>query len=223
MIYEFRTYDLKPRSVPEFEKRSAAKIKEGRRSYSELFGFWYTEAGPLNQVVHIWPYEDLNQRIEVRAKVVEDGVWPPDNTEFVNSMRSEIFLPAPFNKDHGEARLGPVYEMRIYTYAPGDIPNVIEKWSEHIEEREKYSPLVLRAWGTQHMGPHVGIRELRSAGADSRGDPRKGCVASSRGHRAAYSGEQAAAADELLAAAVEDNRENCVSAIHASLGQAFEE
>ena len=142
MIYEFRTYDLKPRTVPDFEKRAATKIKEGRRNYSELFGFWYTEAGPLNQVVHIWPYEDLNQRGEIRAKVVEDGVWPPDNTEFVNNMRSEIFLPAPFNKEHGEAKLGPVYEMRIYTYASGDIPNVIEKWGEHIGEREKYSPLV---------------------------------------------------------------------------------
>ena len=50
MIYEFRTYDLKPRSVPEFEKRSGAKLKEGRLDYSTLFGFWYTEAGPLNQV-----------------------------------------------------------------------------------------------------------------------------------------------------------------------------
>ncbi len=156
MIYEFRTYDLKPRSVPEFEKRAAAKIKEGRRNYSELFGFWYTEAGPLNQVVHIWPYDDLNQRLEVRAKVVEKGVWPPDNTEFVNNMRSEIFLPAPFNKNHGEAKLGPVYEMRIYTYTPGDIPNVIEKWGEHIQEREKYSPLV-GAWYSELGGLNTWI------------------------------------------------------------------
>ncbi len=148
MIYEFRTYDLKPRSVPEFERRSAEKIKEGRQDYSQLFGFWYTEAGPLNQVVHIWPYEDLSQRAEVRAKVVADGVWPPDNTEFVDRMQSEIFLPAPFMKNRGEAKLGPVYEMRIYTYGAQDIPNVIAKWSEHIEEREKYSPLV-GAWHSE--------------------------------------------------------------------------
>ena len=32
MIYEFRTYDLKPRSVPMFEERAAAKIKEGVRT-----------------------------------------------------------------------------------------------------------------------------------------------------------------------------------------------
>ena len=107
MIYEFRTYDLKPRTVPDFEKRAAAKIKEGRRNYSELFGFWYTEAGPLNQVVHIWPYEDMNQRLAIRTKVVEEGVWPPDNTEFVNNMRSEIFLPAPFNKEQRGGEAGP--------------------------------------------------------------------------------------------------------------------
>ena len=145
MIYEFRTYDLKPRSVPEFEKRTAAKWEEGRGDYSDLFGFWQTEAGPLNQVVHVWPYEDLNQRSEVRSKVVAEGVWPPDNSEFMLNMNSEIFLPAPFMEFRGAAKLGPVYEMRIYTYQSGDIPKVIDKWSQHIEERQKYSPLV-GAW-----------------------------------------------------------------------------
>ena len=30
MIYEFRTYDLHPRTVPDFEKGVAEKLKEGR-------------------------------------------------------------------------------------------------------------------------------------------------------------------------------------------------
>ena len=145
MIYEIRTYDLKPRSVPEFEQRTVEKLKEGRETYSPLFGFWYTEAGPLNQVVHIWPYEDSNQRQDIRAKVVADGVWPPNLGEFILNMHSAIYLPAPFMQERGAAKLGPLYEMRIYTYAPGAIPGVIEKWSEHVPEREKYSPLV-GAW-----------------------------------------------------------------------------
>ena len=145
MIYEFRTYDLKVRSVPEFEARAAAKIKEGRQDYSQLFGFWFSEVGPINQVVHVWPYDDLEQRRKVRAEVAEKGIWPPDNAEFVVDMRSEIFLPAPFMENRGEANLGPVYEMRIYKYAPPDIPKVIEIWGNHIEERVKYSPLV-GAW-----------------------------------------------------------------------------
>lgn len=145
MIYEIRTYDLKPRSVPEFERRTAEKLKEGRETYSPLFGFWHTEAGPLNQVVHIWPYEDAKQRQDIRAKVVADGVWPPDLGEFIVNMHAAIYLPAPFMQARGAAKLGPLYEMRIYTYAPGAIPRVIEKWSEHVPEREKYSPLV-GAW-----------------------------------------------------------------------------
>ena len=156
MIYEFRTYDLKPRSVPEFERRAAEKIKEGRRDYSQLFGFWYTEAGPLNQVVHIWPYDDLNQRRDIRAKVIEKGIWPPNNSEFVVNMQSEIFLPAPFMQNRGEADLGPIYEMRIYTYGPRDIPDVIERWGEHIEKREQYSPLV-GAWYSELGGLNTWI------------------------------------------------------------------
>jgi hypothetical protein len=142
MIYEVRTYDLKPRSVPEVLKRTGEKLKEGRQKYSQLGGYWYTEMGPLNQIVHIWPYEDLNKRAEVRKKVVDDGVWPPNNGEFTLNMQSEIYYPAPFMEPLGEREIGPIYEMRIYTYAGGAIPKVIEAWGGAIKERIKYSPLV---------------------------------------------------------------------------------
>lgn len=171
MIYEFRTYDLQPRSVPEFEKRAAAKIKEGRQDYSQLFGFWYTEAGPLNQVVHVWPYEDMNQRGDIRAKAVADGVWPPDTSEFVTNMKSEIFLPAPFMKNRSAAKLGPVYEMRVYTYGPGAIPTVIEKWGEHIEAREEFSPLV-GAWYSELGGLNVWIHMWAYESYDQRAEIR---------------------------------------------------
>jgi len=51
--------------------------------------------------------------------------------------------PAPFmhplgSRDYGT---GNVYEMRIYTYAPGDIAKVVEAWVKAIPDREKFSPL----------------------------------------------------------------------------------
>ncbi|MCY4474875.1 MAG: NIPSNAP family protein [Chloroflexi bacterium] len=175
MIYEFRTYDLKPRNVPLFEERTAEKIKEGRQNYSQLFGFWTTEVGPVNEVVHVWPYEDLEHRRRIRAQTAEDGVWPPSNADIINTMRSEIFLPAPFMENRGGAKLGPVYEMRIYTYAPGDIPKVIEIWGEHIEEREKYSPLV-GAWyselGALNTWIHMWAYESYDQRADIRAETR---------------------------------------------------
>jgi hypothetical protein len=48
MIYEMRTYDLKPRSLPEVEKRFG-EMYQKRRKYSELAAFWHTEAGRAGQ------------------------------------------------------------------------------------------------------------------------------------------------------------------------------
>ena len=67
MIYEVRTYILKPGSVRTFEERFGEAL-EARTKYSPLGGLWHTEIGPLNQVVHIWPYEDLAHYQAVRAK-----------------------------------------------------------------------------------------------------------------------------------------------------------
>jgi hypothetical protein len=37
-----------------------------------LGAFWHTEFGPLNQVIHVDPYEDLQQRTAVRAALGQD-------------------------------------------------------------------------------------------------------------------------------------------------------
>ena len=76
MIYEFRTYTLHPRTLPEVIKRFGDAL-ERRVAYSQLAAFWYTEIGPLNQIVHVWPYENALERSKIRAQVVKDGVWPP--------------------------------------------------------------------------------------------------------------------------------------------------
>ena len=141
MIYEFRTYDIKPRTVDQFGENTKAKLDK-RLEYSSLGGFWYTEMGPLNQGVPIWPYEDLNHRSEIRSKAVSDGNWPPDNNDIILNMESEIMLPAPFMRPLEAKTMGPIYEMRIYTYKPGDIPKVLDAGGAAIEIREEYSPLV---------------------------------------------------------------------------------
>jgi hypothetical protein len=145
MIYEFRTYDLKPRGVPEFERAFGEKLPQ-RVKHSPLGGLWHTEAGPLNQVLHVWPYESLEHRAEIRAKSVAQGDWPPQFREpVVLNMNSEILFPAPFMKPLSEGKVGPVFELRIYQYETGAIPKVIDAWSKAIDERVKYSPLV-GAW-----------------------------------------------------------------------------
>jgi hypothetical protein len=144
MIIEVRTYQLKPASVPEFEKRFGEALPT-REKLSRLAAFWHTEVGALNEVTHVWPYDTLEQRTAVRAEAVKSGVWPPKTSEFVVSMQSEIFIPAAFSPALEPRAIGPLFEIRSYTLAPGALPGMIERWAGKIEERVKLSPLV-GAW-----------------------------------------------------------------------------
>ena len=125
MIYEVRTYDLKPGTVAQVEEKWAEAIPY-REKYSKLAAFWHTDIGPLNQIIHVWGYENLDERDRVRAEAAKDPHWPPRNDGEILNMNSEIWSPAPFMRPMGgDQALGNIYEMRIYTYLPGSIPQVI--------------------------------------------------------------------------------------------------
>jgi hypothetical protein len=71
MIYEVRTYTLRPGTVAEFEERYAKRLPL-REKHSKLGAFWHTEFGPLNQVIHVYPYDDLQHREAVRHAMAQD-------------------------------------------------------------------------------------------------------------------------------------------------------
>jgi hypothetical protein len=153
MIYEVRTYTLRPGTVPEFEERYVARLPL-RERHSKLGAFWHTEFGPLNQVVHVYPYDDLAQRTAVRAALAQDAERNrlPSGVESIVAQEAEIVNPAPFMHPLGSRNYGTgnVYEMRIYTYAPGEIAKVLEAWAKAIEARERFSPLA--ACWTSELG-----------------------------------------------------------------------
>ena len=141
MIYEVRTYDLKPGTVAQFEE-NFGKALPAREKYSKLAAFWHTDIGPLNQVIHVWGYESLEEREHVRAEASKADGWPPPSDGVILNMNSEIWTPAPFMRPMGgDQALGDIYEMRIYTYEPGSIPELIRMWSEALPYREEFSPL----------------------------------------------------------------------------------
>jgi hypothetical protein len=144
MIYEFRTYDIRPGTLAEVEKRFGEQYLEKRRKYSELFAFWHTEIGPLNQIIHVWPYKDMEERTRIREAAVKDKAWPPAIGEFLVNQRSDIFVPANFMPNVAPGDIGPYFEMRTYTYAPGALSNVLENWEKAIPDRLKFgSPCFL--------------------------------------------------------------------------------
>jgi hypothetical protein len=140
MIIEMRTYRLKPGSTPEVEKRFGEALRD-RVKVSPLGAFFHTEVGPLNRIIHCWPYENLGERTRLRGEAMKLPSWPPKVQEFLEEMESKILIPAPFSPKLEERRLGNLYEIRTYTMLPGAAPTVIEKWAERIEGRTKLSPL----------------------------------------------------------------------------------
>ncbi|HZT87850.1 MAG TPA: NIPSNAP family protein [Stellaceae bacterium] len=142
MILEMRTYTLQPGSLAEVEKRfGEALASSGRTKVSPLGAFFHTEVGPLNRIIHCWPYETLGERDRLRAEASKLNGWPPNIREFIVEMESKIAIAAPFSPKMEPRQLGGLYEIRTYTMLPGAAPTVIERWAERIEGRTKYSPL----------------------------------------------------------------------------------
>ena len=150
MIFEMRTYLMKPGSIPKVEELFAGSLP-ARAKLSRLGGFWRTEVGTLNQIIHIWPYETIADRDRVRAEAVKTGVWPPKISDFVVDMESKILHAAPFSPSFEPAEHGALYEFRTYTYNPGAIPKVIGAWKPMIAARSAISPLVFA--GFTDLGP----------------------------------------------------------------------
>ncbi len=73
-VYELRTYRLHVGKAPEWVGHFKAGLPV-RQKYSRIVGLWTTEVSTLNQVVHLWAYDDLRHRAEVRAKTVQDPEW----------------------------------------------------------------------------------------------------------------------------------------------------
>jgi len=144
MIFEVRTYRLKPRGVPEFID-IFGKAYEKRKAVSKLAAFFHTEIGPLNEVIHIWPYNDAGDREKKRAKSVSDKkyAWPPKVAHLQEHMRSEIFHPAPFTPEFPKGKLGPIFEWREYELLPHTAAEVNANWAKAVPKRTELSPLVM--------------------------------------------------------------------------------
>jgi hypothetical protein len=150
-----KAYDLRDADVPvatgsapEVEKRFGEALTE-RVKVSPLGAFFHTELGPLNHIIHIWPYDDLQHRTRVRSQSIAN--WPPKIQEFIVEMESKIVIAAPFCPAFTPRQHGSLYEIRTYTMLPGVARTVVQRWAERIEGRVKLSPLA--AAGHTELGP----------------------------------------------------------------------
>lgn len=101
MIYEMRTYRLRTGTVPSYlrlvEEEGIAIQKE---HLGRLIGYFSSEIGPLNEIVHVWAYAGLDDRDRRRNALAADPRWQtflPKIQALIEVMENKIMKPTAFS------------------------------------------------------------------------------------------------------------------------------
>ncbi len=101
MILEMRTYRMKVGAVPAYLRIVGEEGIEVQRGHlGQLVGYFFTEIGPLNEIVHVWAYADLVDRDERRTALAADPRWQAVLEKIIpliETMDSKILKPAAFS------------------------------------------------------------------------------------------------------------------------------
>lgn len=103
MIAEMRTYTLKPLRTADFlnlYERAALPLQI--KYLGHLIGFFVSELGPLNQVVHLWGFDSLAERESRRKKMEAGPGWAPycaalRELDVIVSQEIKMLRSAPFS------------------------------------------------------------------------------------------------------------------------------
>jgi hypothetical protein len=101
MFYEIRTYRLKVGTLPTYLKLVEEEgIAIQRGHLGQLIGYFQSEIGPLNQIVHIWAFASLDDRERRRNALAADPAWQlfaPKIQACLEEMESKVMRPANFS------------------------------------------------------------------------------------------------------------------------------
>ena len=102
MIIEMRTYTIKPGELQNFITIYDKEIRDiHTKILGNQLGFFYTEFGNVNEVVHLYAYdsfEDRQSRREILAKSPEFHAYLSKVKDIIVDMRNQLMRPTNFSK-----------------------------------------------------------------------------------------------------------------------------
>jgi hypothetical protein len=140
MLYELQTATVRPGTMPAALERLGQAAPAGPPATNAV-ACWYSEFGPLNQILTIRPYPSALELAQAREAALR-GPALSAISDLLVELRAEAFAPFPFMRELAPGRLGPFYEVRTYTLKPNALARTIELWAAAIEARTELSPLV---------------------------------------------------------------------------------
>ncbi|MDM0085414.1 NIPSNAP family protein [Variovorax sp. J31P179] len=107
MLVEQRTYTTHPGKVREYLALYQAQgLEIQQRILGRMVGYYHSEIGEMNQVVHLWAYESLDERAERRAALLADEgfiAYVRQMLPLLVRQESRILRPAPFFTPHWQS------------------------------------------------------------------------------------------------------------------------
>ena len=102
MIYELRTYTIKIGKLKEFIEIYDKKIRKIHvKTLGNQLGFFYSEIGDLNQVVHLYAYksyEDRENRRKILSEKQEFKNYINEVADMIVSQKNQLLKATEFSK-----------------------------------------------------------------------------------------------------------------------------
>jgi hypothetical protein len=152
-----------------------------------VLGFWTEEIGTAFQVNYMWVYENIEERQKKLAAFGSDSAWRKQVTEetekygvVVARTHNIMLTPTPYCS---EVRMtGNVQELRIYDAMPGKLPELHNRFANHLMKLFKKHGMGNIGYWTETFGtsnrlvymlgyPSLGDREKSWAAFDA--DPER--------------------------------------------------
>jgi hypothetical protein len=112
MFVEERIYRLKIGAVAEYCKTyEELGMHVQLRHLPHMVGYYFTEVGGLNTMVHLWAYDSLDQREKCRAAMQADPDWQKylaKSRPLMETQETRIMKAAPFFLDRLKKMLAAV-------------------------------------------------------------------------------------------------------------------
>jgi NIPSNAP len=104
MLVDIRTYTVFPGLLKAYlEVYESHGLPVQRRHVGDPLGYFISEVGELNQVVHLWGYKDAADRQSRRAAMEKDPDWieykkKTAAEKYIQRQENQLVVSAPWSK-----------------------------------------------------------------------------------------------------------------------------
>lgn len=171
---------MKPGTLDDMVRAASTVSRAIRKDdYGKLEGYWSSEIGPLNQVMHMWSYGDFAERARLRAELSKNPRWTGEYLPLIRRLlvRQDVRLLNAVRPPVAPASTGNVYELRNYRAKPlGGLKQWLDAFTAVLPTREKYSRIVglwLTEAGQPNEACHIWAYPSLNARAEARANALK--------------------------------------------------